>query len=749
MPLDHAETNSISLSRRVFLKTGAAAGGGLLLTLTFASAASAQSAAGEGELNVYVTVQPDGKVRIISKVPEIGQGIKTMLPMLVAEELDVDWDDVIVVDAIADGARYGAQFAGGSFATPMNWTPMRQTGAAARAMLIEAAARRWGVDPAECDTVPGQVRHQASSRAFDYGQLAAEAAQLPAPAPNTLTLKEPSQYRIIGVSKPQVDTATILTGQPIFGIDIDVPGMKHAVFEKCRVPGGRVVSADLDAVKAMPGVVDAFVVRGNYSTEGTLGGNALEGLVDGVAIVADTWWHANRARSALRIEWDEGDTSGSETAFHARARELFDQAPAQTLRDDGDVDAAFANAAKVIEAEYAYPFLSHAPLEPQNTTVAVYPDGKVEVWSPTQNPEPGRVLISNALGVEPSDITIHIIRSGGGFGRRLSNNYMVEAAAIAQQAGVPVKLLWTREDDLKHSFYRPAGYHKFGAALDAEGNLVGFRDHFVSFGRDGRPSSSADLGAGAFPADYVPNLRYGVTLLPLNIATGPMRAPGANALAFAFMSFLDEAAEASGKDPLQFHLDLLGEPREVQVTPGFAGPTPGFSNARMADVLRVVAERSGWANRGSLPRGTGMGISCYYAHLGYFAHVVQATVRDNGDWKIDKVWVVGDVGSHIINPTGGVNQVEGGTLEGLGQARLALGYENGRIQDTNFHTYPLLRMNEAPPVDVHFHITDNSPTGLGEPATPPALPALVNALYAASGRRIRALPFDNLNQASA
>jgi isoquinoline 1-oxidoreductase beta subunit len=744
MPLDHAEMlNVTALSRRAFLKAGAAAGGGLLLTLTITGAASAQAAgaAGEGVLNAYITVQPDGIIRIVSKNPEIGQGIKTMLPMLIAEELDADWTKVVTVQADADGAVYGAQFAGGSFATPMNWIPMRQTGATGRAMLIAAAAQEWGVRASECDTVPGKVRHSASGREMDYGALASAAARMPAPAPETLTLKQPEQWRIIGTSIPQVDTRAILTGQPMFGIDVSVPGMKYAVYEKSPVFGAKLVSADLDAVKAQRGVVDAFIIRG---------GDNMEGLLDGVAIVADNWWYANRARSVLNAVWDETERpdQGNEV-FAAKAKEFFAGEPQQIVREDGDVAGALAGAAKVIEAEYAYPFLTHAPLEPQNTTVQVHEDGRVEIWSPTQNPEPGRGMVAEALGVAPTDIAIHMIRCGGGFGRRLNNNYMVEAAAIAKQAGVPVKLVWNRTDDMRADQYRPAGFHKFTAGLDASGNLIALKDHMATFGAEERPASSAELAGTIFPAEYVPNLQYGMSLMPLRMPTGPMRAPGSNALAFAFQSFLDEVAEASGKDPLQFHLDLLGEPREVEMTRGFMGPQPGFNNQRMSDVLKIVAERSDWANRGSLPAGTGKGIASYYCHLGYFAHVVQVTVADGGDWKVDKIWMVGDVGSPIINPSGGANQCEGGCLDGLGQVSLGLTMAGGQITDSNFNTYGLPRINKAPPVDVHFHLTDNPPTGLGEPAMPPVVPAIANAIYAATGRRIRSLPIDAVNMASA
>jgi isoquinoline 1-oxidoreductase beta subunit len=369
---------------------------------------------------------------------------------------------------------------------------------------------------------------------------------------------------------------------------------------------------------------------------------------------------------------------------------------------------------------------------------------KVEVWAPTQNPEQGRQITAKALGVEEKDITIHMIRGGGGFGRRLSNDYMVEAAAISKQAGRPIKLVWTRADDMKHDFYRPAGYHRFKSATDKDGKLIAFADHFVTFGEAPRYAGSAGLSPIELPARFIEHIDYGVSAMPLGVPTGPLRAPGSNALAWVFQSFLDETAHAAGKDPFDFHLAMLGEPRVI-APPAPAPPggraAPVYDVGRMRGVIEKVREVSGWDSRkGKLPKGTGMGMAYYFCHLGYFAEVVQVTVPKSGEYKVDKVWVAGDVGSHLINPSNAHNQVEGAVIDGLGHAMAAITIKDGAVEQSNFDEFPLMRIQQAPPVEVHFVTTDNPPTGLGEPSLPPVVPALTNAIFAATGKRVRKLP---------
>ena len=723
------------VSRRTFLRAGAAAGGGFFLSARLGGVAMAASAGAPAvtgpAINAYVKIAPDGLVTITAKNPECGQGIKTMLPMLIAEELDVDWKDVRIVQAMNDPVNYPRQVAGGSTATPTNWDPMRRVGAAGRQMLVQAAADGWGVPAAECTTTPGVVHHLKSGKQATYGSLAARAAAVPAPKLETVALKDPKAFRIIGRPMSNIDNPAVVTGKPLFGIDVTVPGMKYAVFQKCPVFYGRCMDANLGEIKAMPGIVDAFMIDGNKD---------LAGLSSGVAIVADTWWHANKARGALKVQWDEGPMGDHSTAgYDAQARALAAGRPQQTIRKDGDADAAFKGAAKVLEAEYAYPFVSHSPLEPQNCT-ARWTGDKVEIWAPSQNPEPGRQLLVKTLGVKQEDVAIHMMRCGGGFGRRLSNDYMVEAAAIARQAKLPIKLLWTREDDMRHDLYRPGGYHYLKAGVDSSGKLVAWKNHFVSFGgADGKFISAAEYAPSEFPARVIPNYQLDASLIPTQVPTGPMRAPRSNALAFVSQSFVDELAHAAGKDPLEVQIALLGEPRIY----GEKYSRDGYDSGRMIAVLKLVGERSGWGKR-KLPPGHALGVAHYFSHLGYFAEVVEASVdATSGRPKVHKVWVVGDIGSTIINPSGAENQVQGSVIDGIGQAlHQQITFEKGRTKQSNFGEYPLTRMVDAPPVDVHFLLTDNPPTGLGEPALPPVIPALCNAIFAATGKRIRSLPIN-------
>jgi len=720
-------------NRREILASVTAAG----LTLNFAIAAKSEAqTAGVGALNAYVRVAPDGIVTIVAKNPEIGQGIKTSLPMLIAEELDVDWKNVRIEQADNDPKTYGRQFAGGSMATPMHWDELRKVGAVARLMLIQAAAQAWNCGPGDCKTEPGAVINTKSGKKRSYGSLALACATITPPDPKTVTLKDPKAYRIIGKATPQYDTAKIVSGQPLFGIDVRRPGMLYATYQKAGVFGAKVASADVAAAQAVKGVRKAFVVEGDPNglyPQGQIG----QGLLPGVAVVADTWWAARKGRDKLNVKWADHPTSAQSTKGYAeQAAALNAGKPQRNARTDGDVEAAYKGAAKVIEAAYDYPLISHANLEPQNCT-AEFKDGKLEIWAPTQNPEPGRQLCARTLGMKPEDITVHMVRCGGGFGRRLANDYMVEAAWIAREAGAPVKLLWTREDDLAHDHYRPAGYHFFKGAVDAQGSVIAYQDHFVTFSTpSGQVTSSGGMAATEYPARFVPNVKFDVSMIPTGVPTGPLRAPGSNALAFVHQSFIDELAHAANADPLAFQLKLLGD------KPMVGEPPAQYNAGRMAGVLKAVGEMSNWtAARKALPKGEGMGVACYYSHLGYFAEVCHVAVAADGAVKVKKVWVAADVGRQIINPAGAINQVQGSVLDGLSEAlHQAITIENGAVKQSNFTNYPLLRINEAPPVEVKFVITDYSPTGLGEPALPPAIPALTNAIFAASGKRVRSLP---------
>jgi isoquinoline 1-oxidoreductase beta subunit len=740
------------MNRRIFLQMSALAGGGLALSYYDSPLAWAQFGS-RVELSpaAFVNIATDGTITIMARAPEIGQGVKTMLPMMIAEELDADWSRVHVEQADLNDAKFGGQSAGGSTSTQSNYMPMRQIGAACRQMLISAAAKRWGVAESECTTTPNRVLHAGSGRSFGYGELAVDVATMTPPAVASLKLKDPKDFRILGKPHANVDNHAIVTGKPLFGIDCKVPGMVHAVIQKSPVYGGKVKTANLDEIKKMPGVRFALIIAPAVAantggvTNATLEPGtviAAAGMEPGVAIVADTWWQAQTARKSLKVEWDLGSgVSQSSEKFVATAEELMKAPPANTLRAYGDVDATLGGAAKVVEATYAYPFLAHGTLEPMDTT-ASYKDGKLELWTTSQSPGSGRNQIAHALNMQTSDITVHLCRTGGGFGRRLNNEYMMEAAWLAKQIGVPVKLLWSREDDIANDDYRPGGFHSFKAGLDAQGKMVAWRQHFITYGEGQRYVSGGTLDAVEFPSGRVANYGLYVSAQPLLLRTGALRAPGHNAYAWAIKGFLDEVATAAGRDPLDLYMELLNAtPAPMQAAgPGQrGGGRDSLNPERLKGVLQLVAEKSGWASRKKVP-GTGMGLACHYCHAGYFAEVAEVAVDAQNRIRVNKVWAAGDVGNQIMNPSGAEAQVQGAILEGMSQMQQEITLADGRVQQTNYHQHPLIRMRQAPAIEIFWNMTEFPPTGLGEPALPPVLPAIANAVFAATGKRIRTLP---------
>jgi len=741
MNADHLENSG----RRDFFRKSALAGGGLVLGfyLNVADSAtkrvakpSTMSETGEFKPNAFIHIAPNGTVTLISKQPEIGQGIKTSLPMVIAEELEVNWKDVVIVQGDLDPI-YGSQSAGGSRSTPTNYEEFHRLGATARTMLIQAAAETWKVPASELIARDSAVHHPASGRKLDYGQLVAKAATLPVPAPESVQLKDAKDYKLLGTRIGGVDNPGIVTGKPLFGIDVKLPGMLYAVYEKSPVFGGKVVSANLDKIKSLPGVRNAFVIRG---------GSDLKGLLPGIAIVADSTWAAFSARKQLEVVWDEGQGADQSWAgFAAKANELSTQPGTDILRNDGDAKTALAAAEKTVEAAYSYPFISHASIEPQNCT-AWYKDGAIEIWAPTQNPEAGQKVVTATLGIPKDKITLHITRSGGGFGRRLIPDYIIEAAAIAQHVTVPVKLTWTREDDLRHDQYRAGGFHFLRGGLDDKGKLIAWHNHFVTFAnkvvKDGKPKlelgSGANLSGDEFPGRWVENCLLEQTPLECNIPMGPWRAPRSNVLAWVFHSFIDELAHAAGRDPLEFRLEILGDKCFI---PGTGEQGIPYDVNRMKHVLQHVAEKAEWGKK-TFPRGQGQGIAFHFSHRGYIAQVAEVTVSRDGKLKVDRVVVSTDIGAQIVNLSGAENQVQGSVVDGLGALTFQeLNIEKGRIVQSNFGDYPMLRIADAPTrVDVHFLKTDNPVTGLGEPALPPLAPAVCNAIFAATGKRVRQLP---------
>jgi isoquinoline 1-oxidoreductase subunit beta len=741
----------VALNRRHFLQLTALAGGGLALRVYARPLGGAAAIGAQGgrssELSprAFVEVHPDGTVTIMAKGPEIGQGVRTMLPMLIAEELDVSWSQVRVEQAELDEKIYGSQFAGGSMSTPTNWDPLRRVGAAGRQLMIAAAAQRWGVSASACSSSEGRVTDSASGRSLSYGELAADAAKLPLPDEASLKLKDPREYKILGKATPGVDNHALVTGKPLFGIDVSLPGMLHAVHARCPVLAGKVKSANLEQIRKMPGVRHAFVIEGNIRSG--VQPDSDPGLEPGVAIVADTWWQAQAARKALKVDWDTAAGSPdvakqSSQGFDEKAAAQLKKSPTYNVRSYGDVNDAIGSAAKVVEAVYSYPFLTHATMEPQNTT-ARFENGKLELWTTSQTPGSGREAVSRQLGIAESDITaIHMMRTGGGFGRRLMNDYMVEAAWIARVAGAPVQLLWSREDDFGHDAYRPAGWHGLKAGLDAQGRVVAWSQHLVTFGDGEHTASSAGMGPGEFPAGRVAHYSLGYSTMPLWLRTGPMRAPGANAYAFVGQSFLDEVAAAAGRDPLDVQLELLAATPVQEGAGGNGRRGRDFDPERLAGVLRQVAEESGWRQR-KKGAGTGMGIAAYACHLGYCAQVADVSVDAENHVRVNQVWAVTDVGSQIINPSGARAQVEGSIIEGIGHTALEITLASGHAEQGNFPQYPMPRMRQTPRMHISWRKTENSPTGLGEPALPPVIPAVCNAIYAASGKRLRTLPMSH------
>jgi isoquinoline 1-oxidoreductase beta subunit len=726
MDLVEGKAAAKTFDRRSFLKLSGMAGGGLVLGFYM----------GDGNValanvdikaafapNAYVKIGTDGIITLFAKNPEVGQGVKTALPMIIAEELDADWATVRIEQS-AISAAYGQQMAGGSRSVPGNWDTLRKAGATARAMLVNAAAKKWSVPATDLTTEKSFVIHAASGKRASYGELAELAARQPVPAEATLKLKTRDQYKLLGTRVTGVDNEAIVTGKPLFGIDQKLPGMVYAAFERCPAHGGKVKNANYDEIKKLPGVKDCFAVEGT---------DAATSGYPGVAVIATSTWAAFQAKKKLKVEWDETNAAkDSWTQFSKQAKELSTQAGADKVKDIGNVDEAFTAATKTVESFYTYPFVSHAPLEPQNCT-AWFKNGAIEFWAPTQMPTNAGPLLVKTLGLPAEKITINQTRIGGGFGRRLMNDYMCEVGQIAKRVDGPVQLVWTREDDMTHDFYRPGGFHSFKGAIDANGKISAWQDHFITFANGERPASGGAMNGGEMPGPFVPNFRLTQTKLQLGTPTGPWRAPGSNSFAFVTQSFIHELAVAAGRDHLEVLLELLGEPRQLAANEG------GLHTGRAADVIKLAAEKGGWGK--TMPKGRGLGLAFYYSHAGHFAEVAEVSVDANKKITLHKVTVAGDVGP-IVNLSGAENQAQGCVIDGFSTMMgLEIGFENGRVTQTNYHQYPLLRINKAPlVVETHFINSDYPPTGIGEPALPPLIPAVANAIFAATGHRVRTLP---------
>jgi len=737
-------------SRRSFLKSTAAAGGGLMLGFSWLASACQSKTESEVlampeewfELNAYLKIGDNGVVTIYTPNPEFGQNVMTSMPMIVAEELDVDWKNVVVEMAPYNADLYGFQFTGGSRGIRSRWEPLRMAGATARHMLKEAAAQAWQVSADEITTEAGMLKHEASGNSASYGEMASAAAQIA--VPEEVKLKEVNEFKIIGHSKKNVEGKKIVTGAPMFALDYKKEGMKIAMIEHPPAFGMTFKAiSNADEVKAMSGIKDVFPIK-TYKDRQPKAGFDTNAFPELVAIVGNSTWEVMNAKKALRVEWEpfadyievRSGRSGENreatvpaglesTADHIAKMEELAAQPGKIVRRDGDPEAAFRNAAKVIERTYTAPYLAHNCMEPINTIAHVEGD-KVWIAGPLQAPGFIEPTISTRMDIPAENIDIEMTRMGGGFGRRAYSHYMLEAALISQQVNAPIKLMYTREDDMTQGIYRPTYRATYRAALDENNKLIAF--HVKSGGVPESP-----LFANRFPAGAVDNYLAEEWEVPSNISVGAFRAPRSNFTAGAEQSFLDEVAEAAGKDPIDFRLELLERAKNNPV-----GEDNDYDPDRYAGVLQLVKEKSGWGqNQSNVHRG----VSAYFCHSSYAAHVLDLVV-ENGKPVVQKVTCALDCGI-VVNPDAAANMAEGGIVDGIGNAFYGeLTFKDGVPAKKNFDTYRMIRMSEAPKeIEVHFVQNDIDPTGLGEPPFPPIFGAVANALYKATGKRQYNQPF--------
>ena len=719
-----APVPALPASRRQFLKASAAAGAGLVIGFTFAGGnklVRAATSAAEGAFapNAFVRVAPDNTVTVLIKHIEFGQGTFTGLSTLVAEEMDADWSQLRAEHAPADAALYNnlswgpVQGTGGSSSIANSYDQLRRAGATARALLVQAAAESWGVPAAEITVTQGVLVHAASGRQARFGDLAAKAATLTAPV--EVTLKDPADFTLIGTTVPRLDSRAKSRGEAQYTIDKSLPGLLTAVIARPPVFGATLVSFDDSAARAVKGVVDVVQVP------------------RGVAVLAKGFWAAKSGRDALQVTWDEttGETRGSPEIM-AEYKQLA-EGPGTVARQDGDAAAAIAGAARVLEADYEFPYLAHAPMEPLDCVVQLGQDG-CDIWAGSQIPTVDQGAAAAILGLKPEQVRIHTLFAGGSFGRRATPNadMVSEAASIAKAIGgrAPVKLLWTREDDIQGGRYRPMYFHRLRAGLDADGRLVGWQHRivgqsivrgtpFAGLIKNGIDQTSVE-GANTLPY-HVPDITVDLHTTDVQVPVLWWRAVGSTHTAYSTEAFIDELAEAAGKDPVEFRLELLAE------------------HPRHAGVLKLAAEKAGWGS--ALPAGRARGIAVHESFNTFVAEVAEVSVADDGTIKVEKVVCAVDCGV-AVNPDQVKAQMEGGIGYGLGAVlHNAVTLKGGRVEQSNFHDYQPLRINEMPAVEVHIMESTEAPTGVGEPGVPPIGPAVANAVYKATGRRIRALPF--------
>ncbi|OLB32205.1 MAG: hypothetical protein DMG41_10370 [Acidobacteria bacterium] len=726
------------VNRRDFLKRGAAGGAALIVGFHLAPRAFADQAKDQEEktpnpFDAWVRITPDDRVTLVLGKSEMGQGVFTALPMILAEELSLDWKQVHVEQAPTNPKIYDLG-TGGSGSVAGSWLPLRQAGAAAREMLIAAAAKRWEVGTDTCKAKNGFVVHGHPERSLRYGELVVDAAKLPVPNLNKVPLKNADDFTIVGRDTHRLDTALKSTGKAQFGIDSRAPGMLYAVIARCPVFEGKVASFDAGKARAVAGVRDVFEIKTSGRGASTTGG---------VAVLADNSWAAIQGRKALEVKWEEG-AAANESSEELRSQFLANASkPGGVLRSEGDADAVLRAASKKLEAIYELPFAAHVCMEPMNCTVHIRPDS-AEAWVPSQGPQWAQAVIAEAAKLPPEKVTVHTTLMGGGFGRRYQADFVMEAAEVAKISGKPVMVLWTREDDMQHDFYRPASYHRLEGALDGEGKLAAWK-HFqtsTSIAAKWSQKGADDPGLGEFGTGatlpyLTPNIRIEYTLAHSSAPRAWWRSVEHSSSGFVVESFVDELARAAGQDPLEFRLKLIGEARRIpQFGEGREDYHP-LDTSRLKGVLRLAAEKAGWDK--PLPKGQGRGIAAFYSFLSYVAAVAEVSARSSA-FKVNRIVCAVDCG-RAVNPNGVRAQVESAAIYALtATVKDAITVDRGRVVQANFNDYAMIRMNEAPPIEVYLVPSTEAPTGIGEPTVPVIAPAICNAIFSATGKRVRRLP---------
>ncbi len=738
-----------NLSRRGMLRGGVASGFVLGFHVAGYNPIFSAAAAGRDAIlapNVYVAVNLSGRISITIHRSEMGTGIKTSLAQALADELDAQWSDIEIIQAQGD-EKYGDQNTDGSRSVTQFLLPLRRAGAAARQMLVAAAAQRWKVLPAKCRTQAGVVIGPQAPQRLRYGELVEAAMRLPVPAPESLILKPSKDWRYIGKPLPVVDLDDIVHGKAVYGIDFTLPGMKYASIERPPVYGATLKSYDAKAALATPGVERVVEIPVASLPAGFR-------PLGGVAVIASNTWAAEQGRQQLEMEWDEGPNGSFDTDAYYKELVATAGKPGRVMRHNGDVDAALAGAAKRISADYFVPHLAHAMMEPE-AAVAQVTNGACEVWTATQNPQQARKTVAEALGVDPANVTINVTLLGGGFGRKSKPDYVGEAAVLANMIGAPVKVTWTREDDIKHDYFHAACANHLEAGLDSDGKTVAWlhRSVFPSIATTFKPDvtygaqGEMDQGVVDLPYD-IANVRCENGPAKAHIRIGWYRSVYNIPHGFAVGSFVDELAAAAGKDPVAHILELLGEPRKVDlramgVNYGNYGASLDdypIDTARHRAVVELAAERAGWGSK--LPPRSGFGIAVHRSFLTYVAVVARVAVDVRGNASVQRIDMAVDCGQ-VLNPDRVTAQFEGAAVMGLGNTMFSsLTFKNGQAQQTNFGDYLVARMDSTPETRVHIVPSDAPPGGVGEPGVPPVSAAICNAIYAATGRRIRTLPVD-------